>query len=47
MHDIYLKAYYFKVQQKFTYHKNVLTRECHELSMQVFHGTEIVSSILV
>ena len=42
-----LKTYNFNdVQHKVTYHKNVLTRECHELSMQVFHGTEIVSSLL-
>ena len=43
-----LKTYNFNdVQHKVTYHKNVLTREHHELSMQVFHGTEIVYAILV
>ena len=41
-----LKTYNFNdVQQKFTYHKNVLTREHNELSMQVFHGTEIVLAL--
>ena len=36
-----LKTYNFNdVQHKFTYHKNVLIQERHELSMQVFHGTK-------
>ena len=43
-----LKTYNFNyVQHKVTYHKNVLSQERHELSMQVFHGTEIVSALLV
>ena len=43
-----LKTYNFDdVQQQVTYPKNVLTRERHELSMQAFHGTEIVSTLLV
>ena len=41
-----LKRYNFKVEQKVTYHKNVLTWEPHELSMKVFHGTEIISALL-
>ena len=41
-----LKTYNFNdVQHKVTYHKNVLTREHHELTMQVFHGTEIVYAL--
>ena len=34
-----LKKYNFKVQQKVTYQKNVLTRERRELPMLVFDGT--------
>jgi hypothetical protein len=41
------KLYNIKAQNKVTYHKNVLTWEHHELSMQVFHGIEIVFSLLV
>ena len=43
-----LKTYNFNdVQQKVTYRKTMLTREHYELSMKVFHGTEIVSTLLV
>ena len=43
-----LKTYNLNdVQHKVTYHKNVLTQEHHELSIQLFHGTEIVSALLV
>ena len=43
-----LKTYNFNdMQHKVAYHKNVLTRERHELSMQVFHGTKIISALLV
>ena len=38
-----IDIYNIKEQKKVTiYHKNVLTREHHELSIQVFHGIEIV-----
>ena len=41
-----LKTYNFNdVQLKYTYHKNVLTRERNELSMQVIHGIVIVYAL--
>ena len=40
--------YNIKEQKKVTiYHKNVLTQEHHELSIQVFHGIEIIFALLV
>jgi hypothetical protein len=43
-----INIYNIKSQKKVTiYQKNVLTRDHHELSIKVFHGIEIVFSLLV